>query len=60
MINGGLVRDLNEGASVGAMTLEHYPGMTERHLEKLEAEARARVWEEQYPSDRRATALMEP
>jgi hypothetical protein len=28
--------------------------------ERLEAEARARVWEEQYPSDRRATALMEP
>ena len=29
-------------------------------IERLEAEARARVWEEQYPSDRRATALMEP
>ncbi|MBM3521054.1 MAG: sel1 repeat family protein, partial [Alphaproteobacteria bacterium] len=28
--------------------------------ERLEAEARARVWDEQYPADRRATALMEP
>jgi molybdopterin synthase catalytic subunit len=40
----GLVRDINDGASVGAMTLEHYPGMTEKALEKILAEARAR-WE---------------
>ncbi len=38
----GLVRDLNEGADVAAMTLEHYPGMTERQLEAIEAEARSR------------------
>ena len=31
----GLVRDLNDGASVTEMTLEHYPGMTERHWKKL-------------------------
>jgi len=28
----GTMRDLNEGDRVSAMTLEHYPGMTERHL----------------------------
>ena len=38
----GLVRDLADGAAVGAMTLEHYPGMTEKMLAKLEAEARQR------------------
>lgn len=38
----GLVRDVNDGAQVGAMTLEHYPGMTEKALEKILAEARAR------------------
>jgi molybdopterin synthase catalytic subunit len=38
----GLVRDLNEGAAVSALTLEHYPGMTERELTRLEAEARRR------------------
>lgn len=40
----GLVRDLHPGepARVSAMTLEHYPGMTERQLEAIEAEARAR------------------
>ncbi|CCQ74865.1 molybdenum cofactor biosynthesis protein MoaE [Magnetospira sp. QH-2] len=36
----GLVRDLTGGE--GAMTLEHYPGMTEKQLEKIEAEARKR------------------
>jgi len=35
----GLVRDLNEGAEVSRMTLEHYPGMTERALEEICAEA---------------------
>ena len=40
----GLVRDFNEGKGVGALTLEHYPGMTEKQLEKIEAEARNR-WE---------------
>ena len=38
----GLVRDLSEGATVSAMTLEHYPGMTEKQLARIEAEARAR------------------
>lgn len=38
----GLVRDVAGGAPVTAMTLEHYPGMTERQLEAIEAEARAR------------------
>ena len=35
----GCVRDMNEGDSVGLMYLEHYPGMTERELEKIAAEA---------------------
>jgi molybdopterin synthase catalytic subunit len=39
----GLVRDaLADGEQVKAMTLEHYPGMTERQLEAIEAEARKR------------------
>ena len=38
----GLVRDISGGDRIGAMTLEHYPGMTERALEKIEAEARRR------------------
>jgi molybdopterin synthase catalytic subunit len=38
----GLVRDMAGGQAVGAMTLEHYPGMTERELEKIEAEANER------------------
>lgn len=38
----GTMRDLNEGDRVNAMTLEHYPGMTEQHLEKICAEAAAR------------------
>jgi len=36
----GLVRD--EGGTLFALTLEHYPGMTERALSLLEAEARGR------------------
>lgn len=35
----GLVRDLNEGDSVAEMTLEHYPGMTEKALEEIVATA---------------------
>jgi molybdopterin synthase catalytic subunit len=31
----GTMRDINEGDAVTAMTLEHYPGMTEKHLEKI-------------------------
>jgi molybdopterin synthase catalytic subunit len=35
----GLVREMGNGPS--AMTLEHYPGMTERQLAEIEAEAHA-------------------
>jgi len=38
----GLMRDINEGANVRAMSLEHYPGMTERALAKIAAEAQRR------------------
>lgn len=38
----GLVRGGSEGAGISAMTLEHYPGMTERALEEIIAEARGR------------------
>ncbi|UVW27452.1 molybdopterin synthase catalytic subunit MoaE [Massilia sp. H6] len=38
----GTVRDLNEGAAVSEMELEHYPGMTERALEDIVGQARAR------------------
>jgi molybdopterin synthase catalytic subunit len=38
----GLVRDYAGDEKISAMTLEHYPGMTEKELTKLEAEARAR------------------
>jgi molybdopterin synthase catalytic subunit len=35
----GLVRDMNEGSGISEMTLEHYPGMTEKALEAIVAEA---------------------
>ena len=38
----GTVRDLNEGATVSEMELEHYPGMTEKALEDIVAQARRR------------------
>jgi molybdopterin synthase catalytic subunit len=38
----GLVRDMAGGAKVGAMTLEHYPGMTEKQLAEIEVEAQSR------------------
>ena len=38
----GTVRDINEGASVAEMELEHYPGMTERALEDIIERARGR------------------
>lgn len=31
----GSMRDFNEGDAVQAMTLEHYPGMTENYLDKI-------------------------
>ena len=38
----GLARDMNEGSGVTAMTLEHYPGMTEQALATLVDEANTR------------------
>ena len=38
----GVVRDAAGGDRIGAMTLEHYPGMTEKMLGEIEAEARRR------------------
>jgi molybdopterin synthase catalytic subunit len=35
----GSVRDVNKGDSVSAMTLEHYPGMTEKALADIERQA---------------------
>ncbi len=43
----GLVRDVAGPGELSAMTLEHYPGMTEKQLGELEAEALAR-----WPLDR--------
>ena len=31
----GTMRDFNDSESVKSMTLEHYPGMTEKHLEEI-------------------------
>lgn len=38
----GLVREIGDGRSTSSMTLEHYPGMTEKMLGEIEAEAVAR------------------
>jgi molybdopterin synthase catalytic subunit len=38
----GTVRDLNDGARVAQMELEHYPGMTEKALEEIVAQAKTR------------------
>ena len=38
----GTVRDISDGRPVAAMTLEHYPGMAERELARLEEEAHGR------------------
>lgn len=38
----GLVRDLAEHGRISAMTLEHYPGMTEKRLAEIVEEAKAR------------------
>lgn len=38
----GLVRDANDGLGVSAMTLEHYPGMTEKALHEICAQAAGR------------------
>ena len=38
----GTVRDMNDSSQVKAMTLEHYPGMTEKALEDILTQAKAR------------------
>lgn len=38
----GVARDVNEGEAVATLTLEHYPGMTERALEEICTQARQR------------------
>lgn len=38
----GTVREVSDERAIDSMTLEHYPGMTEAALAKLEAEARGR------------------
>ena len=38
----GLVRDLNDGDAVSQLTLEHYPGMTEKALEAIVSQAQQR------------------
>ena len=40
----GTMRDFNDGADVVSMTLDHYPGMTEKHIEQVCQEAAER-WE---------------
>jgi molybdopterin synthase catalytic subunit len=38
----GQVRDMNDGAVVGTLTLEHYPGMTEKSLADIVEKAKSR------------------
>jgi molybdopterin synthase catalytic subunit len=38
----GVARDVSDGEAVSTLTLEHYPGMTEKALDGIVAEARAR------------------
>ena len=38
----GMVRDLNDGDIIKTLTLEHYPGMTEKSLSAIEQEAKSR------------------
>ncbi|HXF66469.1 MAG TPA: molybdopterin synthase catalytic subunit MoaE [Burkholderiales bacterium] len=38
----GVVRDVNEGDRIAEMTLEHYPGMTEKAIEEIIGQARSR------------------
>jgi molybdopterin synthase catalytic subunit len=38
----GVVRDVNDGGTVSGMTLEHYPGMTEKSIAEIIEQARAR------------------
>jgi len=38
----GVARDRNDGAAVSTLTLEHYPGMTEKSIEAIINEAKSR------------------
>ena len=38
----GTVREMNDGSQVKGMTLEHYPGMTEKALEEIITQAQGR------------------
>jgi len=38
----GLVRDINAGAAVSELILEHYPAMTQKALESIESQAKQR------------------
>jgi molybdopterin synthase catalytic subunit len=38
----GTVRDMNDGSQVKGMTLEHYPGMTEKALQEILDQAQSR------------------
>ena len=38
----GVVRDVNDGGTVSEMTLEHYPGMTEKAIGDIITQARGR------------------
>lgn len=38
----GTMRDVNESSKVDRMMLEHYPGMTEKHLKEICEQARGR------------------
>jgi len=38
----GVVRDVNDGDAVAEMTLEHYPGMTEKAIEEIIVQAKGR------------------
>ena len=38
----GVVRDVNEGDAVAEMTLEHYPGMTEKSIGEIVTQAKGR------------------
>lgn len=38
----GLVRDINDGDTVSQLTLEHYPGMTEKSLSAIADQAKTR------------------
>jgi molybdopterin synthase catalytic subunit len=38
----GTVRDINQGTGVSSLTLEHYPGMTDKALEDIVAQATSR------------------